>query len=61
LTSFCIPAVCQDLQTEVGGIPINEDESKVPDYSLPEPMILNNGKSTVDPKSAIQIKKLGNT
>lgn len=34
----------QSVRTEVAGIPINYDESKVPSYTLPDPLILQNGK-----------------
>jgi len=40
----------QDARTEVAGIPINYDESKVPSYTLPDPLILKNGKKIKDPE-----------
>jgi len=48
---FHIHATSQNLRTEVAGIPINYDESKVPDYSLPDPLILQNGNKVADPKT----------
>lgn len=50
LLLFYVPGVCQSVRTEVAGIPINNDESKVPSYSLPDPLVLQNGKKVEDPK-----------
>lgn len=46
-----LPAICQDARTEVAGIPINYDESEAPDYTLPDPLILQNGKHVDSPKT----------
>jgi len=40
----------QDARTEVAGIPINYDESKVPSYTLPDPLTLQNGKRVTRPE-----------
>jgi hypothetical protein len=41
----------------VAGIPINYEESKVPTYSLPDPLILQNGKKVDTPKSWYQKRR----
>lgn len=40
---FCGVAVCQNPRTEVAGISINNDEEKVKPYTLPDPLVLENG------------------
>ena len=40
----------QDLRKEVAGIPINYDEASVPTYSLPDPLVLENGKKIESPE-----------
>jgi hypothetical protein len=37
--------------TEVAGIPVNYDESKVGSYTLPDPLVLSNGKPVRDAKT----------
>ncbi len=39
----------QNLRTEVAGIPINYDEAKVPSYSLPDPLLMQNGEKVESP------------
>ena len=51
LIGIYLPAVCQNAPTEVAGIPINYDESKVPSYTLPDPLVLQNGKKVKDSKT----------
>lgn len=41
---FCGVAVCQNPRTEVAGISINNDEEKVKPYTLPDPLVLENGE-----------------
>ncbi len=38
-------------RTETAGIPINTNESKVPDYTLPELLVLQNGKMVTDART----------
>ena len=45
------PALSQNAPEKVAGIPVNYDESKVPDYTLPDPLTLENGKKVKDPKT----------
>ena len=37
--------------TEVAGIPVNYDEAKVGSYTLPDPLVLANGKAVRDAKT----------
>ena len=37
--------------SEVAGIPVNYDESKVGSYTLPDPLVLANGKPVRDAKT----------
>jgi len=46
-----IPPAGKPLPTELAGIPINYDQDKVGDYTLPDPLKLNNGKSVHDAKT----------
>ena len=39
---------CQDVRTEVAGIPVNYDETKTGDFTLPDPLILLNGEKVRD-------------
>lgn len=48
LILFSKTTECQNVRTEVAGIPINYDESNVPGYSLPNPMLLLNGDQVKD-------------
>ncbi|MEN3322132.1 acetylxylan esterase [Mariniflexile soesokkakense] len=48
---FYLPAICQDTRTEVAGIPINYDESKVPTYTLSNQLILENGEKVETPET----------
>lgn len=41
----------QNAPTLVAGIPVNYDESKVPAYTLPNPLVLQNGKKVESPKT----------
>ena len=43
-------AIGQNAPTLVAGIPVNYDESKVPTYTLPDPLVLQNGKPVETPK-----------
>jgi len=43
-----ITAMCQNTPAEVAGIPVNTDESKVPAYTLPDPLALSNGEKIFD-------------
>jgi len=44
-------------RTEVAGIPVNYDESRVGTYSLPDPLTLNNGAQVRDAKTWIQKRR----
>jgi hypothetical protein len=44
-------------RTEVAGIPVNYDESRVGTYSLPDPLKLNNGAPVRDAKTWIQKRR----
>jgi hypothetical protein len=43
--------------TEVAGIPVNYDESKVGTYTLPDPLLLANGKKVTDAKTWYQKRR----
>ena len=45
------PATPQPDPKPIAGIPVNYDESKVGTYTLPDPLILNNGKPVGDAKT----------
>jgi hypothetical protein len=45
------PPAPRPAATEVAGIPVNYDESKVGTYTLPDPLKLNNGKPVRDAKT----------
>ena len=51
------PALSQPAQKEVAGIPVNYDESKVPDYTLPDPLILQNGDRVADADTWDKIRR----
>src|SRR5687767_16020411 len=44
-------------RTEVAGIPVNYNESRVGTYSLPDPLTLNNGAQVRDAKTWIQKRR----
>ncbi|MEQ9437728.1 MAG: acetylxylan esterase [Cyclobacteriaceae bacterium] len=46
-----LPTRAQNAPQDVAGIPVNYDESKVPAYSLPDPLLLQNGKRVDSPKT----------
>lgn len=51
---FCAAAIAQQkaaLRSEVAGIPVNYDESKVGTYTLPDPLTLADGKPVRDAKT----------
>jgi len=48
---FDVPSIGQNVRTEVAGIPVNYDESKIPTYSLPDPLVMQNGKKVNNPKT----------
>src|SRR5580700_3500340 len=43
--------------SEVAGIPVNYDEAKVGDYTLPDPLVLANGKPVRDAKTWTQKRR----
>lgn len=54
LFSSCVAATAQTEKapsSEVAGIPVNYDESKVGTYTLPDPLVLENGKPVRDAKT----------
>ena len=51
LVLFSISAAGQNIPEKVAGIPINYDETKVAPYTLPDPLVLQNGKKVKDPKT----------
>src|SRR6202453_979627 len=51
LSAQAPPATPKALPTEIAGIPVNYDESKVGTYTLPGPLKLNNGKPVHDAKT----------
>src|SRR5262249_29877989 len=44
-------------RTEVAGIPVNYDESRVGAYTLPDPLLLNNGAPARDAKTWLQKRR----
>ena len=46
-----LPAAAQDANKKVAGIPVNYDESKVPAYTLPNALVLQNGRKVEDQKT----------
>src|SRR5438132_4250542 len=48
---FLISAAFAQQPAEVAGIPVNYDESKVGTYTLPDPLLLSNGKKVTDAKT----------
>src|SRR5262245_10506991 len=44
-------------RSEVAGIPVNYDESRVGDYTLPDPLTLNNGAPVRDAKNWLQKRR----
>ncbi|HZF38195.1 MAG TPA: acetylxylan esterase, partial [Blastocatellia bacterium] len=64
LTSALLLAACaahgqtqNGPRTEVAGIPVNYDESRVGTYTLPDPLTLNNGAPARDAKTWIQKRR----
>ena len=51
LIQFSSITVGQSTYTNVDDIPVNYDEVKVPSYSLPDPLIMQNGKKVKDIKT----------
>lgn len=45
---FYVVAVCQTERTEVAGIPINYNEDSIKTYTLPDPLILENGHKVLN-------------
>ena len=45
------PEAPASLPREVAGIPINYDEAKVGTYTLPDPLVMNDGKPVKDAKT----------
>ena len=45
------PAISQNTRTEVAGIPVNYDESRVGAYTLPDPLVMQNGDPVKDAAS----------
>ena len=52
---FYLQAECQNVRSEVAGIPVNDDEAKVPMYTLPKLLTLTNGEQVRN--AATWIKK----
>ncbi|HEY7184160.1 MAG TPA: acetylxylan esterase [Blastocatellia bacterium] len=57
LLSACAAHAQNAPRTEVAGIPVNYDESRVGTYSLPDPLTLNNGAKVRDAKTWIQKRR----
>jgi hypothetical protein len=58
LIAYSISAQTQNApRSEVAGIPVNYDEAKVGTYSLPNPLILANGKPVRDAKTWMQKRR----
>src|SRR6516225_11309918 len=45
------PEAPANLPREVAGIPVNYDESKVGTYTLPDPMVMSDGRAVKDAKT----------
>ncbi|MBO0857843.1 MAG: acetylxylan esterase [Chloracidobacterium sp.] len=58
LLSACAAAQAQNApRAEVAGIPVNYDESRVGNYTLPDPLTLNNGAKVRDAKTWVQKRR----
>ena len=66
LTSFCVVLICSVSALAqqaskppdvVAGIPVNYDESKVGNYTLPDPLMLSNGKRVSDAKTWLKYRR----
>ncbi|XOV91769.1 MAG: acetylxylan esterase [Bacteroidota bacterium] len=54
---FLLQVKAQPTRTETAGIPINYDQSKVPTYTLPDPLILENGEKVTNSKTWINERR----
>ena len=54
---FSQTGFCQGPRTEVAGIPVNYDESKVPEYSLPDVLQLKNGDKVKDAETWVSQRR----
>ena len=63
--AITVPACCFALQSQsanapptvVAGIPVNYDESRVGTYTLPDPLLLSDGKRVRDAKTWTQKRR----